>query len=281
MRNLIYQYWDTYQIKGIPPAVQVSKDNIKAYADKIGAEYLFELNPKRLHLDPSAAYHSALNPVFREEFHEYDNVLFLDADIYAVEGLEENIFEGFSGEIGICEEIFEPKAQIVEDKRRLGRPVYEAWAKAVEGRYRMKLPRTKDGLLRAFNSGVVVWSKEGLKKAKEKFIEFEDYITCVRLNRLEKFLAADQHYLNTCMWKSKMDVQIMDCKWNTLILQFNKSPTEILFDRNENTCFVHLQLRGMRWDQPPEVIWKIVNLPVEEWGFGFTNITEREKPRLL
>ena len=281
MKNLIYQYWDTYESNGIPVGVQACIDNIKMYADRIGAEYLFELDPPHLHNLEAKAYYGAVNPIFREEFHEYDNVLFLDSDVFAVDNIEENIFDQITGDIAMVEEIFDPKLTIVETNRRLGRHVYEAWAAAVEPRYNIKLPRTRDGLLRAFNSGVVVYSNKGMKKAKESFIPFHDYINLIMRRPVERFFCADQHYINTSMWKAGLDVQLLDYRWNTQVMFFNKHPKEILLDKNENTRFVHVQLRGMRWEQNAETLSKIVNLPVEEWGFGMKNIIERERSRIL
>ena len=282
MKNLIYQFWDTYQSNGIPSGVQASVNSMKKYADQIGAEHLFEIDPPKLHPYKSASYYGSVNPVFREEFHEYDNVLFTDADVFAVDGIKENIFNNFSGDIGLAQELYEPKRQIIENKRVLGRSVYESWANTVENKFSISLPRTKDGLLKAFNSGVVLYSNAGMKKAKEKFISFKDYNdTIYKTKDVQNFFAADQHYINTSMFKAGLDFVELDYRWNTEVFFFNKHPKEIFFDKNENTRLVHMQLRGMRWKQSEETLFKMVNDPVNTWGFNMIDITEREKQRLI
>jgi len=282
MKNLIYQFWDTYQSNGIPSGVQASVNSMKKYADQIGAKHLFEIDPPKLHSYKSAPYYGSVNPVFREEFHEYDNVLFTDADVFAVDGIKENIFNNFSGDIGLAQELYEPKRQIIENKRALGRSVYESWANTVENKFSISLPRTKDGLLKAFNSGVVLYSNAGLKKAKEKFISFKDYNDTIYMaDNVQNFFAADQYYINTSMFKAGLDFVELDYRWNTEVFFFNKHPKEIFFDKNENTRLVHMQLRGMRWKQSEETLFKMVNDPVDTWGFDMIDITEREKPRLI
>jgi lipopolysaccharide biosynthesis glycosyltransferase len=292
MKNLVYQFWDTYQSAGkVFPCVEASVKSIKKYAERIGAEYKFELNPPHLHTALKRvnipAYYGSLNPVFREEFHEYDNILFADADVFAVDDIEESIFDSFTGELGISEEIFEPKRQIVERKRMLNKNLYDRWAKINEDRFNMKFPRTKDGLLRAFNSGVLVYSNSGLKKAKESFISMEDYCNNISEKGLHTFFAGDQHYINTAMWKSDIDVQIMDYKWNTEVVYFDKGPQEVLYDRNKDTRFVHIQLRKFpgiqhgRWNFTEETLWKITNRPTNKWGLNLINITEEKREQLL
>ena len=106
MRNLIYQYW----IGEIEPCAVHGTNAMAAYADRIGAEYIFEHNPKFISemVTKWASHYSALRPVFDESFHEYDNVLFADCDVFPVEGLTTNIFDEPCADIGICEEIGEP-----------------------------------------------------------------------------------------------------------------------------------------------------------------------------
>jgi lipopolysaccharide biosynthesis glycosyltransferase len=293
MKNLIYQFWDTFQSNGkIFPCVEASSKSMKKYAERIGAEYKFELNPPHLHSSLKEhnipQYYGSVNPVFREEFHEYDNVLFTDADVFVVDDIEESIFDSFTGDIGICEEIFEPKRQIHETKRLLNKNLYDWWATANEQRFNMHYPRTDDGLLRAFNSGVVLYSNNGMKMAKEHFIPFKDYCDNIVKNNLKTFFAADQHYINTSMWNiyPMLSVQIMDYKWNTEVVYYDKSPTEVLYHKTEDTKFVHIQLRHRhlekcRWNFDEELLWKITNKPVNEWGLNLIDITEQKRKQLL
>ena len=74
MKNLIYQFWNG----PVPRGVSGSTKNIKQYADRIGADYLFEHDPKLLHHLKYGLFYGSFNPIFREEFHEYETPFILD-----------------------------------------------------------------------------------------------------------------------------------------------------------------------------------------------------------
>lgn len=293
MRNLIYQFWDTKaQLKNRsefnkpkpgepPPGVLASSKSMEEYAHRIGCDYLFEIDPPYLHENGYKAYYGAVNPVFRESFHEYDNVLFTDADVFAVDDLQENPFDGFEGDIAMAQEIFEPRLQIVEN-RIFGKKEFENWGNCVESKFNITLPRNRHNLLKVFNSGVVLYSQRGMKKAQTTFISFNEYInTIISDGKVKNFFAADQHYIHTSMLKAKLEFRELDYGWNTKVNFFNKDTSKILFDKNDNTKLVHIQLRRFRWDYDDETLRKIVNLPVSEWGLGLTDITNEMRDELL
>jgi len=75
VRNLIYQYWDG----DLRPGCHTGSANLKAYAERIGAEYLFEHNPKFVtNLGTYSPHYGAFKPIYDQKFHAYDNVLFAD-----------------------------------------------------------------------------------------------------------------------------------------------------------------------------------------------------------
>jgi hypothetical protein len=101
MKNLIYQYWDGE----INDGAKYSAKLMKAYAEEIGAEYLFELNPKfRTDLGKYSPHYGQFKVVYDSKFKIYDNILFADTDIFPVEKLNKNIFSDFASEVGICTE---------------------------------------------------------------------------------------------------------------------------------------------------------------------------------
>ena len=111
MKNLIYQYWDGE----IKDSCRAGSKNMKRYSEIIGAEYIFEENPNyakslgwKIPKKP-AAHFGALKPVFCEKFDIYDNILYVDTDVFAIETLKEDIFQLFEKEIGICDEPEQPK----------------------------------------------------------------------------------------------------------------------------------------------------------------------------
>ena len=273
MKNLIYQFWDNNgNTRNNLPGVNASRKNIKQYADRIGAEHLFEENPPLLHNKQFALYHGAFNPIFREEFHEYDNVLFLDADIHTVEDLEENIFEGFNSDIGLCTEPLQPKLRAETKVGMVNRHQNELWAKHVEKEYNMTIPRNKNGLLEIYNGGVVLYSNKGLVNAKKNFPPLEHYVDFVlSIKGCLPFFAADQDFLQVAIHATNTDFVKLDKGWNTFVTYHERDATRVIYDQDENTKFVHVQFRGAN-HLSEEELWKIVNLPVEKWGMGKKNV---------
>ena len=273
MKNLIYQFWDNRPgNEKMLSGVQASRKSIKKYADQIGADHLFEENPDLLHNLDFSKYYGTFNPIFREEFHEYDNVLFLDADIHAVDGLEESIFENFTADIGICTEPLQPKLRANTKVGQINRQQDELWATHVERKWDIVLPRTEEGLLKVYNSGVVLYSNKGMLNAKQNFLQFGEYITYIKsIKGLLPFYAADQNYIHTTLFTSNIDFVELDKGWNTFVTYHERDAQRVIYDKDENTKLVHIQFRGANHFSEDEV-WKVVNLPVEEWGMNKKNV---------
>ncbi|KKL70669.1 hypothetical protein LCGC14_2102580, partial [marine sediment metagenome] len=245
----------------------------------IGAVHLVEENPPHLHNLQFALYYGSFNPIFREEFHEYDNVLFLDSDLYAVEGLEESIFDGFDADIGICTEPLQPRLRATTKVGKINKQQSELWAKHVEKKWNIQIPRTKDGLLKIYNSGVVLYSNQGMLNAARDFMPFKEYVEYVlSINGLMNYFAADQEYLQVALHAANTNFVEMDNGWNTLVTLYERNPKRILYDRTENTKLVHIQLRKGELEHhnlTEQQSWMITNLPVEEWGLDCKNVSEQ------
>lgn len=277
MKNLIYQYWDNTNPNGRVnlSGVNASKKSIKTYADRIGADHLFEDNPPYLHNRKFALYYGSLNPIMRDEFLEYDNVLFLDADVHAVDGLEESVFDGFDADVGICTEPLQPKLRATTKVGKINRQQDELWARNVEQKWNMTLPRTEDGFLKVYNSGVVMYSNEGMITARKEFLPFTEYIDYVlSINGLLQFYAADQNYIHTTLFASKTNFVELDNNWNTLITLHERNDKRVIFDRTPDTKFVHPMGLPAIHRYTEEQLWKVTNLPVEEWGVGKRNVVD-------
>ncbi|KKL46614.1 hypothetical protein LCGC14_2343800 [marine sediment metagenome] len=263
MKNLIYQYYDG---KLLPGDIAGSA-NIKEYAARIGAEYLFEHDPKFVtNLGTYSPHYGSFKPIYTESFHEYDNILFTDTDVFAVEGLTENIFENFKAEIGICTEPFQPTYRAKVSGNICG-AMDERWATTIKTKWNVEMPRTKEGLLKVYNSGVVLYSNKGLVKAKEKFVPFVEYVNLVNTNKISNFYTADQNYLHAMLTVAEMDYIELDNEWNRAIHYIvNDNDERVVNDmRTEKTKFVHIHLRGANhWDVDKH--YRITNLPIEEWG---------------
>ncbi len=262
MKNLIYQYWDGE----IPAGCKVGQQNMEDYARRIGADYLFEDNPRFVtNMKRYAAVYGCFKPIYDESFHDYDNVLYADMDIFAVDGLKENIFEDFTAEIGICTEPCQPKhrAQLTG---KISGVRDEKWARAVKRRWKVEMPRTGEGLLKVYNAGLTLYSNKGLLKAREKFIPFKKYMRYMKWKGLRSIYLSDQNYLHTMLFVANMDYVELDNGWNSYVhWYFDSENKKHLNDmRTESTKFVHIQLRGAdAFDAG--TLWKITNLPAREW----------------
>lgn len=261
MKNIIYQYWS-----GTPPKIcEASTANIKEYADRIGATHKVEYNPKFTLAGGDTKYIGALRPVYDDMFHEYDNVLFLDMDIFAVDGLEENIFEQGVKEFGICTE---PHKIPIRKQRTSGltAAVDRKWDECVYQRYGKRMPRDENGDIKIYNTGVVLYTNAGLKKAKEKFDTPAQYINKVSSAGLPTFyLTTDQPYLHS---QASINLKVTELHngWNSYVHWGEKKtePRDITDTRTSETKFVHVQLRGKR-DKDKDTYYRITNLPVSEW----------------
>ena len=240
---------------------------MKKYAAHIGVEYLFEGNPRFVtNLGGYSPHYGSFKPIYDESFHEYDNVLFLDTDIFAVDGLQENIFEGFDAEIGICTE---PQQPMLRKRGGMITSAHdELWATMVESKWNVKMPRNDKGLLKVYNSGVVMYSNAGLLKAKKNFVPFKKYVDLVNSTKgLIMFYTADQNYLHAMLEVGKMDWVELDNTWNSYIHLIREvgSNAKVPNDtRTKNTKFVHIQMAGAdHFDA--DKLHRITNLPKDKW----------------
>jgi len=266
-KNLIYQYWDG----NIRPSVYAGITAMNKYAQKIMSDYKFEDNPCYIHdrrFGNYSAHFGAFKPVFEAPYNEYSHVLFADTDVFPVDGLEENIFEGFEGHVGICTEPFQPKQRQIT----LGRITSESdekWAKMIKNEWGVDVPRTEEGLVKVYNSGVVLYSNEGMKHARDHWPSFDKYVNLCRKTGLDSFYGSDQPYLHAMMFVTDMKVVEMDNGWNSYIhgTKDKFQPKRRIMDwRNENTKFVHCQFPGAD-DMSEEQLLKVVNLPRDQWGY--------------
>ena len=268
-KNCVYQYWDG----PVRESCRAGVDAMREYANRIGAEYIFDDNPHFLKshfgydFGNYSPHYGAFRPVYDKFFDNFDKILFCDTDVFPVEGLETNIFDEFTGEIGICDEPFQPKQRTIT-KGRITSAQDNRWAEMVKSEFGVEVPRTEEGLVRVFNTGMVLYSKEARMKAREEWCDFQSYVNLVRKTGLDAFYTCDQPYLHAMMFACEFDVQEMDNGWNSYIhytRDINHADRYLCDWRDENTKFVHVQFAGAD-NLNAETHRKIVNLPREEWG---------------
>lgn len=259
MRCLIYQYW----IGQMRSGVLASKANMEEYARRIGVEYRFDRNPNVASRRCDVPiYYECLNPLFDESFAGYDRVLSVDMDMFAVDGLTQNIFEEPIADVGICTEPHQPAyratltGQICKDRD-------EKWARIVRDKWAAEMPRNEQGLLKVYNTGVIVFTASAREKFA-RFAPFQEYIDAVR--HLGKFYTIDQNYFHAMMVKH-LDYTELDNGWNSYVHYIGSpddNPRPVNDMRTQDTKFVHIQLRGAD-DFDAETLSRITNLPRSEW----------------
>jgi len=266
MKNLIYQYWDGE----LRPGCHAGIANMKAYAERIGAEYLFEHNPLFVTgFGRNSVFYGAYKPVYDESFHEYDNVLYADTDIFAVDGLTDSIFDGFTADIGICTEPHQPKLR-VNTGGHISSATDEEWTRFVEKKYGVTVPRTEDGLVKVYNAGLSLWSNAGLLQARDKFIHWGEYISAIDsmgMRSASNFYKSDQPWLHLMLLYAGIDWTELDNDWNRII-HYAKQGSEPRFindTRSDTSKFVHVQLQGAD-HLDADTHHRIVHLEQCEWG---------------
>lgn len=256
-KNCIYQYWDGE----IKESCRAGVEAMKAYAARIDADYIFEENPQflkkqfGLNFGSYSPHYGAFKPVFDSSFDGYDKVMFVDTDVFPVEGLTDNIFDEFTSEIGICTEPMQPALR-KQSGGRITNQSDEYWAFIVEKmlfeninvnrHFPVTLPRYENGDLKIYNTGMVLYSKHGRRRARNMWVYFKRYFDLMCNYKLDPFYTCDQPYLHAMLSYTEHDVQEMDNGWNSYIHYF-KSPDGMryLCDwRDDSTKFVHVQFAG-------------------------------------
>lgn len=267
MKALIYQYWDGNEKQGNLTGVELMKD----YAEAIGVDHVYEHDTKyKTGLGQYSSSYGMFKPILEEN--DYDYIMYADCDVVPRENCKDNIFEEFktaNAEIGICEEINAPAAR---KKYSIGGGINNAndekWVDLMERKFKVQLPRTKDGLPKVYNSGMVLWSKAGMEKAREKLYSFEKYVNLCTVFKLPSFYTCDQPYLHAMLEVCNFKWTTMPYKWNSSVHYDpgNKQPPRPVIDMRGNDCkFVHIQLNGAD-NFDADKIKRIVNNPVKDWN---------------
>ena len=264
MKNLIYQVW----AGDMRPGCLYSEKLFRQYAERIGADYRLDLSPNIASSTCDVPmYFEWLNPMLDNTFLDYDNVCVVDLDVFPVDNLETNVFEGFNKDFGICTEPFQGKyRESVTIGGSINRHNDEKWAVHVKNQYGKEMPRDKDGYLKVYNAGMVLFSKKGMLLAREKFTPFQKYIDYMRTLGLGRFYTVDQNYFHAMM-VTYSDYQEMDNDWNRYI-HYTRGPLSLadpIHDsRTNDTKFVHIQLSGADYFDDQQ-LYNITNLPRSTW----------------
>lgn len=270
MKNLIYQYWNG----NVRPSARYGSDCMREYAHRIGAVYKFDVNSNfpSENLGRVHKFYGCFKPVFDDSFLDYDNVLFVDTDVFPVEGLSESIFEAVDADLAMATEPLQPLYRYDNTLRnQCNQLTEEAWANIVTNKWGCKLPIDQFNRYKVYNSGVVLYSRAGLKKCREQFIPFKEYVKVVEASPIVrgKVYSTDQGYIHAMATCMDINFQELDNEWNRLVTWDPYSPKgkkrKAVDPKTRDTKFVHVQMRGAD-NMDDHWHWTVVNRPKSEWG---------------
>jgi len=265
MKKLIYQYFDGNLLPGIEEGIKA----MKTYANAIGVEYIFEHNPKYFSgLGKYNPHFGQFKVLFDDKFKKYDKILFADTDVFPTDRVlnsKEDIFDSYDCDIGICTESFQPKWRKKNPNHHIGYNNDEKWAKLVEKHYGWKAPRNEEGLLKVYNSGVILYNIHNSNKIIKEIVDFNKYQKLVLRSGLSTFYTSDQCYIHAMICNPNLNVKEMDHKWNAFVHYIGKeTPRPVNDMRTKDTNFVHIQLSGVDHFDRDE-LWRITNLEKKDW----------------
>jgi hypothetical protein len=254
--NAIYQFWSGE----VPHYATVSSRHMKKYANDIGADYVVNYN-KNVIKEKFSEYYNCFAPLFDNSFDKYENVLFCDMDVFPVDGLLKNIFLESVDKFGIVAEERKIKIRYNRTSGSITGKNDERWASKLKQELGLVLPRNNENQLRIFNSGVVLYTREGIEFARKNWQSIKQYQDTIK--ELPTFYKLDQNYLGAMLSHSTFTV--LDDIWNSPVYwEGNNTNRHVHDGRTNNTNFVHIQLRG-RDKLDDNRIYDITNKPINEW----------------
>ena len=240
MKAAIYQYWCGNLPLGY---ARLSRNLFTEYARVNHIHYRFDENPSFFKGKYSEYYH-ALRPIYDEWFHSFDLVLYVDMDVFPTRSASPALFESSIGHLAMAEERGEPMFRKIAagpiNERRDAR-----WACLCRHVYGARLPTLATGEVRVFNSGVVLYSRDGMRACSQLFPNRRVYSTLIRLTGLPRFYRLDQNYLGLAGFMNGVSFTELQNAWNRRV----KTAPDGTYDYDvteEKAQFVHLQTRDRK-----------------------------------
>jgi len=201
--NLIYQYYLSYtgpnkelikeNISGFPKWAEIGIKSAKEYAKIIDVSY--ELNTTDLIGAPNQNL-EACRLFMDPYFDKFDKILMLDVD--TIVNTSDSIFEEQISDVGMIQEHSTGFTnEIISKLEKYGKVEFKK--------------SSTNGQKRYLNGGVVLWSKEGRLKARERFgglPVMRDYRETLKLN--------EQPYLNLMLTLHDIKVTELSNMWNRM-----------------------------------------------------------------
>ncbi len=251
MKGLIYQYWRG----ALPGYAQLSQRLFRDYAEAHGLDYRFDDNPD-FFTGKYAEYYHVLRPLYDPWFHQFDRVLYLDMDVFPTQTASGAIFAEEIGHLAMAEERDQPLL-----RQSVTGPINARndarWAGLLSRLYGVQVPRTDMGAPRVFNSGVVLYSGDGMRACPPLFPNRRLYGLMIRLAGLPRFYRLDQNYLGLAAFRPGVQFTELPDIWNAQVRSATGGGYEHVAPTGP-AQFVHLQTRD-RGDLSDAEILEIVN----------------------
>lgn len=256
--NLIFQAWNG---PAIMPGNLASRDNLGAYAERINAYHRFDHN--HAFMGELAKYYDPVRPLFDPGFDIYDKVASVDLDVFAVDGLTDDLFAAAPGDIAMIEETHQPALRAASPSGINGKND-DKWAKVVAREYGIVVPRDNEGRVRVFNTGVLVTTRAARERARS-WPKPRDYVRLMKANKLPDFYGYAQDYVSAMVFLPGRNFAVLPPEWNAMV---HHVAGGVLFD-GRVACpggakLVHVMIRMADW-QSAEWHHAVVNLPPDQW----------------
>jgi hypothetical protein len=242
--HCIYQYWNG---PTIGPVAQAGGKSMIEYAQQVLATYRFKRDEYYTrHLCRDTRFYDSTRPIWDDQFHIFNRVLYADMDVFAVPGLKANIFTEPLMGFGMIEEPNQPAYREGRKKEINGRND-DRWAQVILDRWGIEAWRDAKGRVRTFNAGVILFSMAGMVQAKARFLSIPEYIReCARAG-LPDFYGHDQNYLMAMAFSELVPFTELSLEWNRCIQPMDCG--DVYDARTPETKFVHVQCKPRHgWD---------------------------------
>ena len=211
------QGWDGTRSELYKKVADISRESFQNYAKKIGAKHFYsdERVATKGHGCSTSLLHECARVWLDPIFDEYDNLLFADTDI--VVNTDENIFdlmESGADVYGALESDFVTASGGGYNSWDYKESTYNDFCR----KFAMHdcpivpvMPPNRPSKIMIMNTGVVLWTKEARLRARETFMNWEDW--CYS-GDFHMSIMNDQPYISAQLMKHDFDVETIDTTWN-------------------------------------------------------------------
>ena len=204
----------------------LSAKSFRIYSDKIGCDHHY--STKQVYTKnfngSTVLLFECLRMIYDTMYDKYDKVAFIDSDIIC--NTEENVFD-------VCGD-YDVSGILESEIRTAYDGGYNAWDFNEEKKnelltkYRRNdlpavptKPPLRPSCVTTFNTGVMIWSKEGRLKAREMFDPWYSYMMDGDEHGDPNWLNNDQPWLSAQIMKYGLSWQCIDQKWNDTPTHWN------------------------------------------------------------